>query len=904
MKLYTYILFFLLSLSICVGQYDTEFWFAVPPIVPKYSTILYKPVFLRLMTKDKSSEITISIPADPSFKPIIVSLDANSLSNVDLTPFIDQLENRITNTILNKGLNIRSTESIIAIYDLVSSPADAEFWSLKGKIGLGEYFVVPGQNSYDNNSSYTPILPKNTVIIVASEDSTDIFVTPSNNAIGHVANIKFKIILNKGQTYCLESESQLASKNLTGTVVESTKPIAITMSDDLLTVGSCQDAIGDQILPFKSLGNEYAIVPGNLDTEMLLIISTEQNNEILIDDLKVKVMNRNEVYYHNFSENTYIKSKYPIYVFHFTGVGCEISATTILPFTCSGIKEVYYNFDKVEFGNNNAIQYLIVVPAEGVDQFYINGNQKITGIFKPFPSKADIVGGIISINNYEYNKQLTLSNKVSTFSVGFLVGGNTVPGAKYVYLNDIQNDNRIEFKIKLPEIYLTNSDSIVNLPIYLEAKSDKFPIILNDLSISFETDDALLKALDLNNGTFTESKFNNKYEIKCNFPFIKLKNQLTLIDTIFCKIIKADKKNHNIAVTSNSLTKNPCNTVQSNIGILNFTCGTSSFTYDGFFDVKDLKFSGVAHQNTDYIRLTNSRINEVGSIIYKIPVSLTNSFSSSFRFRLLSGTNNNCYDNSLPGADGLALLIYNTSIDEFGYNGGGIGYENLRNCFAIEYDTFSNDSNQIENYYDPNGNHIAIQKSENKEYISSKHTQAFNLALNDKILKLKSDGTIYYSTVDYNSKDKTLKIFLDSIETFSTPVLEMSNFNFSDYINLINNEFAYLGISSATGCAFEIHDILYWDFCSAKNSVFNDIVENINYLDITSSTGRDVYFNEAFVLNGKLIELFNIYGQKTVDQFQIITDNHLILSENLSNGVYFLTINLGQKKLIKKILIY
>jgi hypothetical protein len=471
-------------------------------------------------------------------------------------------------------------------------------------------------------------------------------------------------------------------------------------------------------------------------------------------------------------------------------------------------------------------------------------------------------------------------------------------------LNDIQNDDRIEFKIKLPEKYLTNSDTIVKLPIYLEAKSSKFPITINDLNIKLQIEGSFLKATDLNNGTFTDYQNLDKYEIQCNFPFIKLKSKETLIDTIFCKIIKYDNLAHNIIIVDNSLKANPCNTVTSNIGVIKFSCGSSSFTYDGFYDINNITFLGTAHKNNDYIRLTNNRVNEVGVIYNKIPVSMTSSFSSTFRFRLLNGENNNCEDKSLPGADGLAFIVSNGSNTDKGIPGGGIGYDNLKNCFAIEYDTFSNDSCQIENFFDPNGNHIAVQKTDIDNFISSKHTKSNTLAINSKILPLKPDGTIYFSKIDFNITDKILKIYLDTIDNLIEPIIELNNFNFSNYIKLIDNEYAFLGFSSATGCAFENHDLLYWDFCSSKNGIFSDVWESKNNLSLNSTVGRIIDINEISTSEVLTVNLIDIYGQKIDISFNELDKYHLIIPDRISAGIYLLVIQSLNSKRIIKLLVY
>lgn len=167
------------------------------------------------------------------------------------------------------------------------------------------------------------------------------------------------------------------------------------------------------------------------------------------------------------------------------------------------------------------------------------------------------------------------------------------------------------------------------------------------------------------------------------------------------------------------------------------------------------------------------------------------------------------------GADGIALVFQNSSPYALGWSGGGIGYDGIKNSIAIEFDTFSNDSTQIENLFDPNGNHIAVQCNGANEN-TSKHYPDIKLALNDNIPIIHSDGRIYYVSVNYNPQSKTMTVYFDSTKYLSKPVIVLRDYDLSKLINLENNISAYIGITGATGCAFQNQDILSWDLCIDK----------------------------------------------------------------------------------------
>ena len=113
-----YLVYFFLcmqSLSFMYAQADTKFWFAAPEVTALHAD---RPIFLQIASLSKETKVTISQPANVSFVPIIVDLEANQLESVDLTNFIDQIENSDTNKVTNKGLLIESTEEITAYYEV------------------------------------------------------------------------------------------------------------------------------------------------------------------------------------------------------------------------------------------------------------------------------------------------------------------------------------------------------------------------------------------------------------------------------------------------------------------------------------------------------------------------------------------------------------------------------------------------------------------------------------------------------------------------------------------------------------------------------------------------------------------------------------------------------------------
>ena len=293
------------------AQTDTVFWFAAPEVSSSHED---RPIYLRLSSGDQLCNVTISQPANPNFIPISVQIQPYGTQSVNLTPYIEIIENKPANTILNYGLLIKATTEITVYYE-VGILYNPEIFALKGQNALGTEFYTPFQNFTNNGVGYSSF------DIVATEDNTIVKITPANNIVGYPANTTFTINLNKGQTYSATARSQLANLHLGGSHITSNKPIAVTIKDDSISGarwGGCVDLAGDQIVPVNKIGTEYIVMKGflNYNIEKVFILAVNDNTELFIDGSLTPsaTINLKETYSCDITQNvTYFKTSKPVY---------------------------------------------------------------------------------------------------------------------------------------------------------------------------------------------------------------------------------------------------------------------------------------------------------------------------------------------------------------------------------------------------------------------------------------------------------------------------------------------------------------------------------------------------------------------------------------------------------------
>ena len=414
------------------AQLDTLFWFVAPEVAQSHGD---RPIVFRFASLNTPAVVTISQPANTAFPTQTINLAANDAQTLNLTTWIDQIENKPANTVLPYGFKISATAPIMAYYEVTPTcNCNPDIFALKGKNSLGTQFVIPAQN-FLNNASYA----RSGFNIVATENNTVIIINPKQDIVGHAANIPFTITLQKGQTFSAEAISTMANLHLSGSTVTSNLPVAITLHDDSMSgapYGGCADLMGDQLIPNQVIGTDYIVLKGYLNgPDKIYVVAVQNNTQISIDGINTATINANETYVHTLSNPTVlIQTSIPAHLLHTTGFGCEVGGAVLPSIVCTGSNTVAFVRSTNEFFALN-----ILVPAGGENSFTFNGN---AGIITP--SMFSFVPGT---NNAWKYAQINASSFVGVqtssridnpnfkFHLGVVHGGSS-SGCRYGYFSD------------------------------------------------------------------------------------------------------------------------------------------------------------------------------------------------------------------------------------------------------------------------------------------------------------------------------------------------------------------------------------------------------------------------------------------------------------------------------------
>lgn len=479
------------------AQIDTSFWFAAPWVTPDHTERHNIVVHISTFSAP-STTVHLHQPAAiaPNKYDTIFVLGPNQTFDYifwrdKLASFLnvgfDSLETRPANTVVPYGLHISSSSSITVVYDVITSPPgynNSETFSLKGQNALGMEFVCPQQTLYRNrflsdrfNTPPGVMQPKQQICIVATASNTVVWITPKCNVVGHAANVTYSVLLpNAGSSYNIEntvSDTYVSGQSLSGTLITADKPVAVTVADDSINnvhsnpagIGlslwggmGCYDLIGDQIVPVAVVGQDYVVNRGQLYKENQLgagnpgmkesafIVAAENSTQLTIvagtTTLSASI-NKGDTYVDTLTTDlTYIHADKNVYVYHVSGIGCELGAALLPPLECAGSK-------LVSFSRNTPQLFALNILCKNGSQstFTLNGSTSLipAAAFTIVPGTALLLGGpyygaqislasttILPIGSY------TIGNSTDEFALG-VFDGHFTSGGLYHYMTSFMN---------------------------------------------------------------------------------------------------------------------------------------------------------------------------------------------------------------------------------------------------------------------------------------------------------------------------------------------------------------------------------------------------------------------------------------------------------------------------------
>ena len=258
------------------------------------------------------------------------SVSANSITTVEIPEEQGYHKGGEYERIFEKGIKVTANDTV-SVYctNIAYVSFDASF--VLPVESLGDEYIIqccdqsrPGHNSYVWNNETTAF------VIVATEDNTDIDITPTVNTLGgHSANHTFTVTMHAGETYHVRSE-RITDRpiDLSGTRIRAhnCKRIAVFNGNTVTCVpkdaGNGYDHVFEQTMPLRSWGRNFIVTSSkNRLRDFIKVTSSADDNIVTMNGETLDTLSFGQSYYFPMLESEgscYLQTTQPsaVYLYH------------------------------------------------------------------------------------------------------------------------------------------------------------------------------------------------------------------------------------------------------------------------------------------------------------------------------------------------------------------------------------------------------------------------------------------------------------------------------------------------------------------------------------------------------------------------------------------------------------
>ncbi len=292
------------------GQLDnlgTRFYVAFPQNL-RQPFGANNPQFSLTITSPVDTSGTVQVPLSNFTTSYVVR--AGQATRIELPSTVEIMDSDV---VVNKGILITALDEV-AVYGLNRMVESTDGFTALPTDAIGtDYFVL----GYANTIDYV-VGGGTNLTLAASEDNTQVTITPTVSAGVRVAGQPFTITLNEGQAYTLHTSLPFGA-DMTGTRVTSNKPISLFGGNTAARVPEgvpAADHLIEQLPPLPAWGSRFATIP--LDTreggDTLRIMAQKAGTEVRINGEQVAILEAGKFYERIETRRVLIEASAPVLV--------------------------------------------------------------------------------------------------------------------------------------------------------------------------------------------------------------------------------------------------------------------------------------------------------------------------------------------------------------------------------------------------------------------------------------------------------------------------------------------------------------------------------------------------------------------------------------------------------------
>ncbi|MEL6821414.1 MAG: IgGFc-binding protein [Calditrichota bacterium] len=230
------------------------------------------------LTSDVATNVLLEFPANAPTFTTTVTVSPGAITIVDI-PYNPSSE-LVAGIVENKLIRASSTEEFVAYMISVRNFSSDAALALPVDTYNTQYIAM----SYFSNIVFQD---RSEFAVVAAFDNTTVTITPTANLVGgFAANVPFQVVLNRGEMFLAQGLANGQANDLTGSLIDSDKPIGMT-NGNLCTnvppsVAAC-DHIFEVAQPTQTWGNRALVIdfPHTPNGVVYRIMAAEDNTTLL-----------------------------------------------------------------------------------------------------------------------------------------------------------------------------------------------------------------------------------------------------------------------------------------------------------------------------------------------------------------------------------------------------------------------------------------------------------------------------------------------------------------------------------------------------------------------------------------------------------------------------------------------
>jgi len=202
------------------------------------------------------------------------------------------LEIQSDQVIESKGIHVQSQAPVTALLHYAGFLTNDIYLGIPTS-NLGQEYLVMAYPETLSGRGFDPSFGPSEFVIIGTEDGTVVTVFPTcpGEKLGGDTppGVPINLMLNRGETFQFRSDLQSSGFDVTGTFIQSSRPVAVIAgngcADVPVGVAAC-DILSEMMLPIRTLfGQEFYTTPlGTEGNYVVRVLAAEDETAVTVDD--------------------------------------------------------------------------------------------------------------------------------------------------------------------------------------------------------------------------------------------------------------------------------------------------------------------------------------------------------------------------------------------------------------------------------------------------------------------------------------------------------------------------------------------------------------------------------------------------------------------------------------------